>query len=181
DMRIPTSWIAHALYSHLPLADYAGSDLPNFNLIAPGDKYRLAWARDPRDGFDQGKFLPYQPEPLEQNKRWPYSSSYQPSVTWWDQDDVVSQGFSHRQYNVPSSAALGGPRMAEVTYPSQKVMVHDTQQRDLRDPLYCVHPEARTAMLIADGSTGLRATADSNIGWHPTSPASESYTRFSYQ
>src|SRR5690606_31680995 len=95
DIELPASWIPHVLYNHLPLVDYVGTRLPDFNLVAPGNKHRLNWARDPA-AFDRGEFLPFQPEPGEAAKRWPYSSSYMASVGMWDlaeeSFDRASQG-----------------------------------------------------------------------------------------
>src|SRR5690606_8140573 len=115
---------------------------------------------------------------------WPYSSSYLAPAPWWDLSNRVSQAGvpSHRYYIIPSDTQFGGAAMHDVAYPSQKVMVHDTEQRELGSAgLYCVDSAARTAMLMAAGSAGLRAAIDANRGWAPTSPTSSAYTRLNYE
>lgn len=180
DIPVPAGWIPQVLYSHLPLTEYLGAALPEFNFVAPGDAHRLNWARNP-EAFDRGEFLPYQPEPGDDAKRWPYSSSYTPPAAWWDRNHGISQASTHRTYIIAGGAQLGGAAMSNVAYPAQKVMVHDDEQRELGGVArYCLDPAARVPMLMADGSAGVRATADANPGGHPTFPTIAATMRFLY-
>ncbi len=181
DLPVPISWIPHPLYNHLPLMDYVGGELPNFSFISPADKYRLAWVRDP-EAFARGEFLPFQPQPRTgHSERWLYTSSYLTPAAWWDFDNALYQGDSQRQYIIPSVARLGGALMTDVAFPSQKVMVHDQEQRERgAEPLYCIEEAARAPVLMADGSAGAPATADSNPGWHPAQKTLASPMRFRY-
>jgi len=181
DIEVAAASIPHVLGNHLPLVDYVGARLPEFNLIAPGDRHRLNWARDPA-AFDRVAFVSFQPEPSEAAKRWPYSSSYVAPAAWWDTENRVYQSLSHRGYIIPSGAAFGGAPLHDVAHPSQKVMVHDQEQRELGGGgLYCVDAAARTAMLMGDGSAGVKAAVDANWGWLPSHPSSSGYSRFRYE
>ncbi|MFG0283253.1 MAG: hypothetical protein ACF8R7_02430 [Phycisphaerales bacterium JB039] len=183
DLPLPGSWLPHPLYNHLPLVDYLGEALPAFKLIAPADKYRLAWARDPA-AFDRGEFLPFQPDPSDLNKRWVYTPSYQIPAAMWDLSDVglrISQAATHQSYAVPAGAIYAGAAIDDARFPSQKVMVHDMEQRTLGPrPLYCVEEAARTATLMADGAAGIRPTRSANYGWLPNRPTSVAWTRYQY-
>lgn len=185
DMPSIQAFIPHISYSHLVLADYAAQKFPWTAAISSADTHRQKWASDPAC-FDQGCFLPNQPDPLSSplNKRWPYSASFSPTLAFFDQSEpqnrIQNQG-SYSLYLVPSGTFLRGVQMTQVRYPSHKVMVHDSNARHFgpRQP-YATHDEARLPLLMADGSVPVRAAAESNNGWVPQSPSSPSSLQFTY-
>lgn len=184
DMPVMFALLPHFRYSHLILADYTGQPIPWIAAISSADTHRLRWARDPAC-FDQNCFGPYQPSPgTSTNKRWPYSSSFEPTLAFIDRSaapSCVSNQQSYNIYLVPGAVLLGGAPMAQVRHPSQKVMLHDTNARHFgpRQP-YSTHDEARLPLLMADGSVPVRAAANSNPGWQPNAPTSTVSLQFSY-
>lgn len=177
-----TGWIPQIGYSHLVLLDYLGMALPSRMMISSGDRNRLQWASDPLC-FDAGCF-PCQPgSGVGPFQRWPYSSSFSPSIPFIDRSAMGSrlsqQGANYNQYYVfGSSTVLAGANMTSVAFSSQKVLLSDQNARHFgaRQP-YCTHPEARLPLLMVDGGVPVRSAADSNLGWDPNS-ANVSY--FSY-
>src|SRR5262249_59820141 len=87
DIPVISSWIPHILYSHLVLADYLGRSLPWNAMISSEDGNRRRWAADPAC-FDQGCFLPNQPEPSPESRRWPYSASFIMGPAFFDESIV---------------------------------------------------------------------------------------------
>jgi hypothetical protein len=176
-------WVPHILYSHLVLQDYLGRALADTTAICPEDKNRLRWAADPL-GFDACRYPP-QPACGDPNaKRWPYSSSYQMQPSFYSPDaaPTVSQSpLGHRYYQVSTGMPWGRRAMAQVAFPSQKVMVFEQHSRHFgpRVPFYA-YPEARCSMLTADGAVAVRKTADANRGWDPSRPTNPSPSAFPY-
>ncbi|MFG0284350.1 MAG: type II secretion system protein [Phycisphaerales bacterium JB039] len=186
DMQVPASWIPHVLYSHLVLQDYLASRLPEKMVVCPEDTNRLNWQKDPTELFDNGFWLPLQETPSETNKRWPYSSSYQPPTATYDRSIVGSRieqsPSSHRFYSVPTAVQLGNKRLSQVDFPGNKVHVHDSHSRHWgnRGHQYHAYPDARNTLLFFDASVRIELTADSNKGWLPNRPASKAWTRYEY-
>src|SRR5262249_21717174 len=87
DMPIFPNIFPHPLYSHLVLADHLGQGFPWKTVISSGDENRRRWADDPAC-FDQGCFLPLQPNPDPSQKRWPYSASFQTCVAFYDRSPL---------------------------------------------------------------------------------------------
>jgi hypothetical protein len=84
-------------------------------------------------------------------------------------------------YWVVTGSTLGAVRLTEASFPSQKVMLYDVEQRQLgAGGLFFADGAARAATLMADGSAGMRASADANPGWSPNNPTSRFATRFRY-
>ena len=162
-----------ALTGYLPtLADYLDIKPPMLNFVAPEDAVRLAWARDP-EGFLHGKYLPLQPEPIWQNYRWVYSSSYQvtPQFVW----DPISGPDAPRAYSqhwtmiVPLGARLTQRRISDIAFPAQKVHLHAGEQWAPRR-IFFGDPAATVAMLMGDASAAANRTDESNLGWRVQSP-----------
>ena len=186
DMSVPGSWIPHVLYSHLVLQDYLASRLPEKMVACPEDVNRLNWQKDPIGLFDQGFWLPLQEPPTDTNKRWPYSSSYQPPTATYDRSPVgsrIQQAGSHRFYSVPGGVRLGDKRLSAVNFPGNKVHVHDSHARHWgnQGALYHAYPDSRNTLLFFDSSVRVELTADSNLGWVPNRPTSKAWTRYEYQ
>lgn len=187
DIARISGWIPHVLYSHLVLQDYLAARLPEPLVACPEDRHRLNWQKNPRELFDEGFWQPYQePEgggkPQNQDKRWPYSSSFEIVPTSYDRSPppagapsrIDQHGGVHNRYFVPSTAVLGNRKLADVTFPGNKVHLFDSQQRHFgnRGNVYFGFPEARVPVVFFDGSVRIVLTADTNPGWRPNEPAS---------
>jgi prepilin-type N-terminal cleavage/methylation domain-containing protein len=123
----PTQWIPHVLYSHLILLDYMGARMPEPVVASPADRVRLGWQADPIAAGNQLRsFIPERADVL------PYSSSYQFPSAFYAPDretatNYVRQADTFGQYF--AVGRLGGQKFSQVRFPSQKVWIHDTQQR----------------------------------------------------
>ncbi len=188
DMVPPSSWIPHVLYSHLPLQDYLASRLPEKLVVSPADTNRLKW-QDWR-GYNNCEYVPNPAGRAggtmpKDDQRWPYSSSYSAVVALYDKGQsrsikassgtVVSNrlkwGTSHRTYNVPGGSALGATNASEVTFPAQKVLMHDDVARYFgKFQLFYGYAEARLPVLLFDASVAVRPNTEANLGWDPHSP-----------
>lgn len=176
-MPILNGWIANVLYSHLPLMEYLGANPLASWTADPGDRPRLAWKDDPINKFDEGYWLPYQPDPTPPNMRWPYSSSYRVVPAAWDvhQSDIrkgepyrIYQGQQSNNYFVPEGHELGGLTLAEAAFPSNKVHMFDQEQRHFGPCRpYFAEAESLITVVSFDASAFVLATADANLGWNP--------------
>jgi prepilin-type N-terminal cleavage/methylation domain-containing protein len=191
DISAFSGWIPHILYTHLVVNDYLGQRLPESMVVCPEDKARLDWQLDPRELFDNGAWEPFQPNPDNANKRWPYSSSYIVTVSSFDRyqstsiksqsGDAVSRRIyqapaSFSRYFTPNGHKLGNLKIADVVFPASKVQMYDQFARHYgKTQMYCLNPEAREPLLMFDGSADVRRTADANKGWDPTNPSAEEY------
>ena len=194
DFPLPQNWIPHVLYSHLILNDYLAQRLPEKMVVSPEDEHRINWQIDPVNNFDLGVWQPYQQPPRGRvppdQKRWPYSSTYQAVVASYDSGqsrwgaprEVISQ-VAHNSYSVPPEGLkLGDLRMSSVSFPATKVHVMDSEGRHSgRKDIYYVQPEAKVVMHMFDGSAALRQTSDANQGWHPIRPRDSNPTYFNYR
>jgi prepilin-type N-terminal cleavage/methylation domain-containing protein len=188
DITPPDSWIPHVLYSHLPLQDYLASRLPEKLVVSPSDINRLRW-QDWR-GYENWEYVPNPAGKAggkmnNNDKRWPYSSSYSAVVALYDKGQsrnikaasgtYVSRrlkwGGSHSTYLVPGGADLGATNASEVNFPAQKVIMHDDAARYMgKTEMFYGYADARLATLMFDASVNVRFNADANIGWDPQSP-----------
>lgn len=184
DIAPISAWLPYILYSHLALEDYAGATPANRLYVSSGDVNRLKWASDPL-GFDQGKFSPCQPDPNAANKRWPYSTSWQLPPAFftkeWSGANAIYNVGTFSVYQTNAGLELVQQTISGVAFPSQKVLLHDFGARHLGRPGLYANPEARVAMLVADGSAMVLATKNTNPGWHPGSPTSPSPLMLQYQ
>lgn len=181
-------WFPHLRYSHLVLLDYLESRLPQRFVAAPEDHLRLLWQADPINIYPY--LPPHQRPGGPASERWPYSSSYELPPAFYSQDasgpngTTVSQdaGFSQHTYWT-GTLPLGGRRLSEIAFPSQKVMLYEDHQRHFGPRfVYFMYTEARVPLLLSDGSAALRRTADANRGFHPSNPTSLTMpTRVTYQ
>lgn len=169
------TWLPHADYSHLVLADYLGGRLPMPVAACPEDRVLLRWQADTA-AFDQGLLEP-QPIVMPANFRYPYASTYQLVPAAFDASPLGS-----RLVQLPAGCGcwstspglrLGGLRLAAVEFPAQKVHLHDINQRHFgRDQPFFGLPECRQPLLHFDASVVVRRSGDSNRGWRPNEPAS---------
>ncbi len=176
-----TGWIPHVLYNHLVLNDYLAQRLPEKMVVSVGDRNRLNWQIDPRNNFDQGAWLPMQPNPIGNNKRWPYSSSFQTVPASYSPNSwpTVAQGSRHNTYNIAGGAKLGRRHLTDVIYPSNKVHVHDAAQRHFsKTQIYYAYDVARVPVLMFDSAVSVKVTGDANLGFDPRNPTSAAAQRY---
>jgi prepilin-type N-terminal cleavage/methylation domain-containing protein len=178
-------WVAHVYYSHLIIQDYLAARLPEVMVVCPEDRDRLNWQKDPKELYDKGFWLPRQPTPGPETKRWVYSSSYQAVPASYDNgaDGARMQQSTHSTYTWgPDGPRLGGGRLGHVTFPSQKVHLHDNEQRHFsKKNIFFGEERCRQPLLMFDGSVTSVLTADTNPGWKPNDPTSKDPSRYSYQ
>jgi prepilin-type N-terminal cleavage/methylation domain-containing protein len=184
DIMPINSWIPHIYYTHLVLQDYLAARLPEKMVVCPEDRNRNAWQIDPINQFDKGVFLPDQPVPSNDNKRWPYSSSYQVPTATFDKASApnrVYQAGVHNLYGIPGAVKLGGMKLGDVQFPAFKVHIHDGEQRHFtKRGLFFGVPECRQPLLFFDGAVNMKVTSDANEGWEPNSPTSKNPTFITY-
>jgi prepilin-type N-terminal cleavage/methylation domain-containing protein len=186
DIQPPSAWIPHVLYTHIVLQDYLAARLPEPMVVCPEDRNRTNWQKDPINLHDRNYWLPLQERVASDNeKRWPYSSSYQVVPASYDRSPVgsrISQGGSHRYYSVPGASQLGDLKLARVAFPGNKVHKHDSHQRHMSNKghQYYAYTSSRLPLLFFDGSVRIEVTDDSNWGWVPNAPTSTGYTLFEY-
>lgn len=172
DIQIINGWIPHFYYSHLTLNDYLAQRLPEPMVTCPEDRHRKAWASDPR-GFDQGIFSP-QPSVSSgnSNKRWPYSSSYVPTVSAFEGGPPHLRMYQtqHGFVGVPADSVYGR-RLSDVSNPANKVHQYDMNQRHFgrRQPAWVLENH-RQPFQFFDGSVVVRHNMDANKGWNRSSP-----------
>jgi prepilin-type N-terminal cleavage/methylation domain-containing protein len=208
-------WIPHVLYSHLVLNDYLQQRLPEKMVVCPEDRIRLLWQEvtppgDPSNGANYFA-LAERPSPGatgNEQKRWPYSSSYQLVPCAYSADrargsvsTVAQSPMGHRWYQVPPDGAgvLGSRRLSEVQYPGQKVHMMDSNARHIgtKNWMFFAYPDASQPLLFFDAAVNDRRTGNnppapglsnapfngafSNAGFQPNAPASPAPTRIRYE
>ncbi len=177
-------WIPHILYSHLPVLDYLASRLPEKIVACPEDRNRQNWQKDPENNFDKGLWLPQQPPVSADNRRWPYSASYRPTISTFDNSSVpnrITQA-AYNSYNTPTASSLGGTKLATVSAPSSKVYMYEGWQwhGGKKNSFYAT-PWAKIECVMFDGSVGYYENATKvNKGWQPNAPATLNPTAFTY-
>ncbi len=181
-------WIPHILYSHLPVLDYLASRLPEKIVACPEDRNKLNWQKDPENNFDKGLWLPQQPPgngvPGQSDRRWPYSSSYRPTISAFDTGQPpnrITQG-AYNSYGVPEFVSVAGAKLSSVSAPSSKVYYYEGWQwhGSKKTPFYAV-PWAKVEVVMFDGSVGYYQNATQvNKGWQPNAPTAAAATAFSY-
>ncbi len=183
-------WIPHVLYTHLVLQDYLAARIPEQMVVCPEDTWRKRW-QDWRT-FQEGGFQPMQPPvgggiPSSIDWRWPYSSSYQVPPCTYDRSPVGSRisqalgGVPTNLYYEFQGTVLGGKKLADVSTPASKVLLHDEIDRHCGlKPMYYANPNARNNFAFFDGSAGMRATRNANPGMDPNAPNTNATTVMVY-
>ena len=183
DIPLISNWVPHILYTHLVIQDYLAARLPEPMVVCPEDRHRKLWQTDPKNNFDQGMFLPMQPQPTPINKRWPYSSDYMPTISAFDANQSVlttdpkvvgariMQAAGAGTFTVSNDAKLGGLVLSRVQSPSGKVFMHDEFGRHYGrlQPHFGID-KSRQPLLFFDGSVVVRVTGQGNAGWRPNTP-----------
>lgn len=203
-MTTPTLWIPFPLYNHLVMNDYLGQRLPEPMVVCPDDKLRLNWQKSivPNpNGFHA--LVPNVERPgaagvVNDDKRWPYSSSYQFISAFWSPDydrvlpggvtlQTVHQGPQHNTYYVPpanSRTTLGDRKISDVTFPGTKVSMFDQNDRHTSGrniQLFNCYQKATVPLLFFDASVRDVTTKNSNRGFNPAAPLNHTaVTTFTY-
>ena len=181
----------HRRYSHLVLLDYRDEPMPDAIAACPEDRVLLQWQSDPVGTYDRGEY-PQRPDGSESWQRmWPYSSTYQIIPFGWAQDQkrkIGNQTFTtiqqapggHNLY-LPGTLPLGGRKLTEVSFPSQKVAWFEFHDRHSSSQgFFHAHEEAKASQLFFDGSVRVLATSDSNPGFRPNQPRINLPTEYTY-
>lgn len=188
------NWIPHVWYTHLVLQDFLAARLPEKLVVSTADRNRLNWQRDAGRLYQDRFWMPFQPNPAGNGWRWAYSSSYQyvpAAYDYWQSTNIRQPTGPARdgriyqvvenQYIVNRFNRLGGLRFSDVAFPSQKVYLHDNEDRHFkREPVYYGYPDARVLIGNFDGSVEARLTSTTNPGWRPNIPTSPAPTTFTY-
>ena len=196
DIQAIPNWIPHVLYSHLVLNDYLQQRLPEVSMACPEDRIRRAWQaatrRDPAEFFQLSERPPGN---SNNEKRWPYSSTYSFVPSFWSPDQsvsvngvvvpTVSQAGFHYLWNVPGGQAttlLGNRRLSDVTFPSQKVMIYEMNDfHTIKNrALYHAYTNAKAELGFFDGSVRIIETKGGNRGFNPATPNSPNPTTYFY-
>ncbi len=197
---VPVNWIPYILYTHIPLNDYIGGNLPSPIAVCPED----AWRREVQRHWEnpQSTGLPYPADGGDgtmSNWRWPFSTSYSihqahwgPSrarrvqnpedglmsiqAIWYPEDNVLN-GLGGNYYTTDGNSRLPGQfgvnKYTDVRFPSQKVIMSDEWGRHSgRRPILYAAPESRQPLGFYDGSVRVLRTAEVNPGWDPTNGSS---------
>ena len=164
----PANWIPHVLYSHLVLLDYMGARMPEPIVASPADRTRLGWQADPIGAGNQLRtFIPERADVL------PYSSSYQFPSAFYAADrqtatNFVRQADSHGTFL--TSGRFGDQKFSQVRFPSQKVWIHDVQQRFFgrtNAPMWW--RGARVNVMMVDTSVRILVSGDLTAAASPAS------------
>lgn len=188
DFPALTERYPHRRYSHLVVMDYDSRTLPDQIAACPEDSIQIGWQEDP---------LNFQPVPESYDysesysKMWPYGTTYQVVPASWSPDvrmhvgnqlfRTVEQSPADHNSIQPFEVRLGGRRVVEVTFPSQKVAWYEFHDRHSQKPgIFYAYPEAKSTILMFDGSASARQTSDANPGFQPNRPKQANPTTFRY-
>jgi hypothetical protein len=174
-MSVPSGWIPHIAYSHLPLLDYSGEALPSTLFISAADRHRLSWAVH-RECAEPSTITCTGCRPDSSFSflyRWRFSASYFMPTAFYDRAPPQGRlfpwlSFHSVGFNSISQVELHGFRLSDIHHPSGKVMVHElfTRHFGTRQPVYLLE-EARIPLLLSDGSADVRRSSQANPGAHP--------------
>lgn len=200
DIPLISTWIPHILYSHLALIEHLDQPLPADFAVSPADQPRLAWqaaSRNQAPNDNGAAFFALSNRPGAgindpTLKRWAFSSSYEFGPAFFAPDarvapagpETISQssGGSHNQYYTPAgNISLGQRRLSEIAYPGNKAMVYETHSSDMgANRVFFAFPQARSTVLLADGSASIRTMQHTNRGFQPNLPLSPMSTQVRY-
>jgi len=181
-----TNWLPHIANTHLVLLDFLNARLPDPQVLCPEDRYRIAWGREP-DLFQKKMVIPYPGGPFGAGSAfgnvWPYSASYN-NVMASSERSVggIFQGTQLLYYYYPGLIKMGGNKLSDVTFPSQKVLTTDTIQRHYgKQATYWGYDDVRIPLTFFDASVRIKLVGESNLGWNPTKPEKDKPLIFDYK
>jgi prepilin-type N-terminal cleavage/methylation domain-containing protein len=202
DITAISMWIPHVLYLHLVLNDYLQQRLPEPMVVCPDDRLRLTWQEAGRvaqtDPADRGAaYFALRERPGgngNEDKRWPYSSSYSMVPAGYSPDQIVyfSRGVYiptvmqasnwHRSYLTGNARTiLGARRLSEVAYPDRKVRQYDMYARHSKRSLFYAYDEVTQPLGMWDTSVFDVRSTRINSGFQPNAPESPNPTRINYR
>jgi prepilin-type N-terminal cleavage/methylation domain-containing protein len=183
DMMPIGGWIANVLYNHLKLQEYLAQTLPTKSVACPEDRFLLAWQTDPQNYNNLGEPNPAGPGALSNDeKRWPYSSSYRCAPSWWSADLGNARESSYHMLDARFYTTFGGGAnnptgnigrrvLTDVVFPGQKVIMYDFASRHYtKKQFYWNFDDARQPFLFFDNHVSVKVTGDANRGWDYTAP-----------
>ena len=186
------TWIPHVFYSHLVLQDYLASRLPEKMVVCPEDAPRNLWQSDPKGAFrrDALKPQPNGTEPL--NWRYPYSSSYELTVSAYSPDNQSRDGGpyqvqqqSHATFFVNPSASrnvLGRRTIPEITFPASKVEFFEAGSRHgSKLQTHAFMSDAKCQHIFFDNSVRMMNSRDSTLNFQPNSPGLAEALQLTYE
>jgi prepilin-type N-terminal cleavage/methylation domain-containing protein len=196
DMMPIGGWIPHVLYSHLVLNDFLQQRLPEPMVACPEDRVRLLWqASEPIGANDNGAgYFALAERPLPgvnspDQKRWPYSSSYQIIPAAYSPDSAINgvptvqqDGMGHRWYDVGNGQTrLGRRKISDISFPNGKTAMFDGYEHHSGPKgSFYAYDQATEPILLWDGSVNDRKMTQCNPGFQPNSPASTGHTVILY-
>lgn len=168
--------IPHRRYSHLIINQYMSATLPEQIMACPSDRALQLWQDDPENTED---IFPVSRQSVPAfDDAWGYSSSYQvvPAAFSPDRGDrgqttVTPAPNSHNLF-AGGGAKMGGRKLSEVAYPSQKVVMFDLFSRHggtSQDVFYAVLKGSQP-LAFFDTSVRQYATSETNLGGNPARP-----------
>jgi type II secretory pathway pseudopilin PulG len=171
-------------FSHVALFQYLGEQMPSPVTACPEDRARLSWRQAPLDIASN----PYRPTKSTNTANmawWPYSSTYQLVPTACATRDPGTKGMRYTQYTTHDQyhgkTIFGGRKVEEVFFPSQKVALHDTQDRHVsKQEIYFGLPPSRQPLAFFDGSVSIRRSGDGNKGEDPEWPRPTIAAQYTY-
>lgn len=190
----PSNWIPYILYSHIPLNDYIGGNLPSQVSACTEDSWRLTIQKFYENPESSG--LPYPKnnggDGTNTSWRWPFSSSYSVHQAHWGPSKAFtimvngvakvaalyfpSKDGGGNLYTTNSTGPIDGSfgrnRLTDVRFPSSKTIMSDEFARHSgRKIRFYADPEASQPLNFYDGSVREYRTVDTNPGWNPMSRA----------
>jgi prepilin-type N-terminal cleavage/methylation domain-containing protein len=162
-------------FSHVVLTSYLNEAMPSPVTACPEDRSRLSWRVSPADIASNGNH-PLKSENMANMAWWPYSATYQLAPAACAARDSGSPGaFQYTQFQTHDEyhgkTKFGGRKIEEVTFPSQKVALNDTQDRHIaKHEMYFGYPSAKQPVAAFDASVSVRKTGDCNKGEDPEWP-----------
>lgn len=168
--------------NHLALVEYMGAKLPMLDAVCPEDQPRLHWRKNPLN-IAASSFQPVKSINRKNREWFPYGSSYQivPALIMPDDGgftdslstnvataSFLMQADYHDTYMLFGEKPFGRRKMEEVTFPSQKVALMDSQARHFakREQFYA-YENSQQPLLFVDGSVSNRPN-NSEKGWRWT-------------
>lgn len=188
---LPKSRLMHLRYSHLVLLDYLTDRQPEPIMASPFDKNLIDWQDNPLAYLEEDNSFPYaqglssktgydtdptwtDPAVLQ---LWPFGSSYQVVPHAWLNDTNPQYTPSptsphHMVLQAEEDTPLGGRKLTEVAFPSQKVFMYEEFDRQSKSaPLYVSDPNAKANLAFFDGSIRQEKTSDANSAFDKDNPS----------
>ena len=184
------TWIPDVLYTHLVLQDYLASRLPEKMVVCPEDRPRLNWQSDPKDGFTNGALQPQPDGSDPAMRRWPYSSSYEITMSMIGPDNVQRDGGAyqnqdqaHNQFPTTSNLnrVLGRRLLTEVAFPSNKAEFFENGSRHgSKFETHAFFSDAKVEVIFFDNSVRMVQTKEANGNFNAFAPRDSGDLRLTY-